>query len=183
MSALNEEGPTNPQDPLHYAPRRTSPRSELRHSSVSTTVGDTSFDRPSRPELLRRAATPPSSPSAELENAVFQSLRRQMDPEVIPEPPAVDGSLRRRAWLGIGAAVGIAAIAAAAFATLTSHDGTSLAVAAPAQDDAAKPALAQFRSLIVASDGDQTFTHEQSERLLQQFEQWRQKADAGDQAH
>jgi len=91
--------------------------------------------------------------------------------------------LRRRAWLGIGAAVGIAAIAAAAFATLTSHDGTSLAVAAPAQDDAAKPALAQFRSLIVASDGDQTFTHEQSERLLQQFEQWRQKADAGDQAH
>ena len=46
MSALNEEGPTNPQDPLHYAPRRTSPRSELRLSSVSTTVGETSFDRP-----------------------------------------------------------------------------------------------------------------------------------------
>ena len=185
MSAMSEEGPTNPQDPLHYAPRRTSPRAELRLSTVSTTVGETPFDKTSRPELLRRAPPAPTSLSAELEHAVFQSLHRQMDPEVVPEPPGIEGRLWRRAWFGVAGAVAVAAIAATLFVTLTSHDdaGASLAAASsPAQDDAAKPALAQFGSLIVASDGDKAVTHEQSERLLQQFEQWRQKVDTGDQA-
>lgn len=186
MSVLSEESPTDPQDPLHYAPRRPNPRPELRLSAVSAAVGETPFDRPSKPEPARRAPPPPSSLSAELEHAVFESLRRQMDPEVIPEPPGQDGRLWRRAWLGVGAAVGIAAVSATLFVTLTSHDdpGAPLAAAAssPAPDDAAKPALAQFHSLIVASDGDQAITREQSERLLHQFMQWRQKAGAGDQS-
>src|SRR5271166_871342 len=150
MSVLSEEGPTNPQsppqqDPLHYAPRRTSPRPDLRLSTVSAAVGETPFDRTSKPELARRAPPPPTSLNAELEQAVFDSLRRQMDPEVVPEPPALDGRLWRRAWLGVGAAVGVAAIAATLLVTLTPHDdaGTPFAAAAssPAQDDAAKPAL------------------------------------------
>ncbi len=89
MSAMSEETPTNPQDPLHYAPRRTNARPELRLSSVSSTVGETQFDRSAKPETVRR----PPSLSAELENAVFESLRRQMDPEVVPEPPGVEGRL------------------------------------------------------------------------------------------
>ena len=184
MSAMSEESPTNPQDPLHYAPRRTS-RPDLRLSTVSSTVGDTPFDRQSKPEPVRRAPPPPTSLSSELEHAVFESLRRQMDPEVIPEPPGMEGRLWRRAWIGVGAAVGVAAIAATLFVTLTSHEETGAALAAaapPAQDDATKPALAQFRSLIVAADGDPAITHEQSEKLLRQFMQWRQKADAGDQS-
>jgi hypothetical protein len=185
MSALSEETPTNPQDPLHFAPRRTSLRPELRLSTVSSTIGETAFDRPSRPELVGRASPSPTSLSAELEQAVFESLRRQMDPEVIPEPPGIDGRLWRRAWLGVGAAVAIAAVAATLFVTLTPRDEAGAfftTAASPAQDDATRPALAQFRSLIAASDGEQSVTHEQSERLLQQFMQWRQKVDAGEPA-
>src|SRR5579872_3656123 len=161
MSAMSEETPTNPQDPLHYAPRRTNARPELRLSSVSSNVGETPFDRAAKPEPARRAPPTPPSLSAELENAVFESLRRQMDPEVIPEPPGVEGRLWRRAWLGVGAAVGLAAIGATLFVVFTPHEDAapSVAAAAPAttpQQDAAKPAaLAQFRSLIQASGANQ----------------------------
>jgi hypothetical protein len=185
MSAMSEETPTNPQDPLHYAPRRT-PRPELRLSTVSSAAGDTAFDRPAKPELVRRPPPPPTSLSSELENAVFESLRRQMDPEVIPEPPGVEGRLWRRAWLGVGAAVAVAAIAAALFVVLAPREEAagSFAAAAPppAQDDATKPALDQFRNLMTANDGDQAVNREQSDRLLKQFMLWRQKSDAGDQA-
>ena len=193
MSAMSEETPTNPQDPLHYAPRRTNARPELRLSSVSSNVGETPFDRAAKPEPVRRAPPTPPSLSAELENAVFESLRRQMDPEVVPEPPGVEGRMWRRAWIGVGAAVGVAAIAATLFVTLAPHDeaAPSFAAAAPASvpEDATKPALAQFRSLIQASGGDQSANHEQaanheqSEGLLKQFMLWRQKVDAGDKAH
>jgi hypothetical protein len=182
MSVLSEDMPTEPQDPLHYAPRRTGQRPEVRLSAVGTTAGETAFDRPSRFEPARRP--PPSSAlSAELEHAVFESLRRRMDPEVVPEPPALaQEQSQRRAWLAIGAAFGIAAIAAILFVAFTSRDevGALLSSAAPAsqaQDDASKPALAQFRALLNSGDGKQAVTREQSERLLKQFEQWRQKAD------
>ncbi|HTY67609.1 MAG TPA: hypothetical protein VMH36_13235 [Alphaproteobacteria bacterium] len=200
MSVLSEEPPTNPQDPLHYAPRRSNPRPELRLSSVSSNVGETPFDRAAKPEPARRAPAPPSSLSAELENAVFESLRRQMDPEVVPEPPTVEGRLWRRAWVGVGAAVAVAAIAATLFVTLAPHDDAapSFAAAAPAsaQEAASKAALAQFRSLIPAENSDQqavtrdqptnhdqTASNDPSERLLKRFMLWRQKVDAGDQAH
>jgi hypothetical protein len=183
MSALGEETPTNPQDPLHYAPRRAGQRPDLRLSTVSSTVGETPFDRPSKPELVHRAPRPPSSLNPELENAVFRSLRRQMDPEVVPEPPAIEGRWRR-AWIGVAAAVAVAAMAATAFVTLTPRDeaGAPSAATSSAEDDTTKPALAQFRPLLVAKDGDQAVSPDQSQRLLQQFMQWRQKTEAGDQA-
>ena len=188
MSVMSEEPPTNPQDPLHYAPRRSNPRPELRLSNVSSAVGETPFDRAPKPEPVRRVPPPPPTLSAEIENAVFESLRRQMDPEVVPEPPAVETRVGRRAWLGIGAGIGVAAIAAALFVAFAPREeaGGSFAAAtpAPAQDDAMKSALEQFRALMAASNdgGDQAITREQSERLLKQFMLWRQKADAGDQA-
>jgi len=188
MSVMSEDPPTNPQDPLHYAPRRTNPRPELRLSTVSSAVGETPFDRAPKPEPVRRVPPPPPTLSAELENAVFESLRRQMDPEVVPEPPAIEPRAWRRAWLGLGAGIGVAAIAAALFVALVPREqaGASFAAAtpAPAQDEAMKPTLEQFRALMAASGdgGEQTITREQSDRLLKQFMLWRQKADAGDQA-
>jgi hypothetical protein len=180
MSVLSEEPPTNPQDPAHYAPRRTSPRADLRLSSVSSTVGETPFDRAAKPE--RRAP----SLSAELENAVFESLRRQMDPEVVPEPPGIEGRLWRRAWIGVGAAVAVAGLAAGLFVTLAPREETGPsfagAAAASAQEDANNPALAQFRGLIAAGESDQGLSHDESERILKQFMLWRQKAGAGNQA-
>jgi hypothetical protein len=185
MSVLREDSPIDPQDPRHYAPRRTNPRAELRLSTVSSAVGETAFDRSSKPEPIRRTPATSTSLSAELEHAVFQSLQHQLDPEVVPEPPITDRRLWRRAWIGVGAAVAVAAIAATLLVMLTPHDysGASSAVAAsPAQDDTTKPALAQFRALLGTNDSDQAISHEQSDRLLQQFMQWRQKSDAGDQA-
>jgi hypothetical protein len=180
MSVLSEDNPTNPQDPLHYAPRRTGPRPDLRLSTVSTSVGETPFDRPSRFEPARRAPSPSSALNAELEHAVFESLRRQMDPEVLPEPISLEPS-RYRAWLAIFAGVGAAGIAAMLISILVPHGDIgalfSLSSASVAQEEAPKPALAQFRSLVNSSDGEQTFSSEQSDRLLQQFVQWRQKAD------
>jgi hypothetical protein len=60
--------------------------------------------------------------------------------------------------------------------------GASFATASsqPRPVDASKPALSEFRALLVAGEGGQAFTHEQSERLLQQFVQWQQKADSPD---
>jgi hypothetical protein len=180
MSVLSEDIPTNPQDPLHYAPRRTAPRPELRLSSVSATVGETPFERLSRFEPAGRPPPPPSSLNAELEQAVLESLRRQMDPEVIPEPMSLEPA-PHRAWLAIFAGVGTAAIAALLMiAFVTQGDIGALFSPPPApqaQEEAPKPALAQFRSLLNSSDGNQAFTREQSQRLLEQFVQWRQKGD------
>src|SRR5437764_235626 len=46
---------------------------------------------------------------------------------------------------------------------------------------AAKPALAEFRGLLRSTEASQeATTHEQSEKALQQFMQWRQKANTGE---
>ena len=42
-------------------------------------------------------------------------------------------------------------------------------------DEGSKPALAEFEPILAASQAGQPATHEQSEQLLQQFMQWREK--------
>ncbi len=187
MSVLSEQGPTNPQDPLHYAPRKLNERPEARLSTVSSAVGETHFDRLAKLDAARRPAL--SSLGPELENAVYESLRRQLNPEAVPEPPALaQERTPRRSFLIGAAAVGVAAVAALLFVTLTSRDNTGALFAAATsglsqahEDDAVKSALAQFRPLLVSSEGEHAFTHEQSEQLLEQFMQWRQKVAAGEQ--
>jgi hypothetical protein len=90
--------------------------------------------------------------------------------------------------IGVAAAIVVSAAVALAYVTMfpAAKDkvpGASLATTAsqPRQtEDRSKPvpALAQFRGLLVAGESGQAFTHEQSEQLLQQFMQWRQKADS-----
>ena len=119
MSVLSEQDPTNPQHPLHYAPRRPNGRSEIRLSTVSSTVGETHFDRLTKLETARRPPSPSSSLSAELESAVFESLRRQINPEAIPELPAFTQERTRRRGILLGAAaVGIAAVGEPGFVDL-----------------------------------------------------------------
>ena len=182
MSAMSEESqpppPTNnPQDPLYYAPRRPAePR--------LATVNERAYERANRPEASR---TLPASAAlnAKLESAVYESLRRQTGPEIVPEPLDYKRLGRRRTMIaiasGVGAAVALASVAALLFLTIypREQDAARPFAAAPqaAQSRQAdeKPALSQFRALVNANGG-QNFTHEQSERLLQQFVQWRQKA-------
>jgi hypothetical protein len=193
MSAMSEEQPAppptgNPQDPLAYAPRRTGERAEPRLASVNERAA---FERASRGETTRPLPTS-AALSARLESAVFESLRRPVEPQIVPEPKDFRRHDTRRTLIaiasGVGAALAVASVAALLFLTVYPREresGQPFAAAAPQvasrpTDDATKPALSQFRALVAASAGGQNFTHEQSERLLQQFVQWRQKAASPD---
>jgi hypothetical protein len=93
---------------------------------------------------------------------------------------------RRKALFG-AAAIGVSALAAL-FVVLMVHasqeqdTGASFAAAvqsmktAQAQQGDAKPALSAFRGLLASSETGAP--REQSDKLLQQFMQWRQRADA-----
>jgi hypothetical protein len=180
MSATSEETPlpptSNPQDPRYYAPRRPSERVEPRLATVNERArAETSRTLPASAAL-----------SARLESAVYESLRRQTEPEVVPEPKDFTRQGTRRTLIaiasGVAAALAVASVAALLFVTVYPREqDTGRPFAAAAQPAAApdeKPALSQFRALVNANTGGQNFTHEQSERLLQQFVQWRQKAAA-----
>jgi hypothetical protein len=180
MSAMSEETPlpptSNPQDPRYYAPRRPSERVEPRLATVNERArAETSRTLPASAAL-----------SARLESAVYESLRRQTEPEVVPEPKDFTRQGTRRTLIaiasGVAAALAVASVAALLFVTVyPMEQDTGRPFAAAAQPAAApdeKPALSQFRALVNANTGGQNFTHEQSERLLQQFVQWRQKAAA-----
>jgi hypothetical protein len=168
----------NPEDPGNYAPRRPIERIEPRLSTVNERA---------RAETLRRL---PASVNARLEGAVYESLRRPMGPQAVPEPNDIKRLGMRRTLIaiasGVGAALAFASVAALLFVTVYPKDqdaGRSFAATpqvAPSRQADDKPALSQFRALVNADGGSQNFTHEQSERLLQQFVQWRQKAAALD---
>src|SRR5437764_12616857 len=163
MSALEQDQPT-PNDPLYYAPRR------LRE----------------KPEQLFNSEAPT--------NSVYQPLPRSLDPEVMQEVSALarDHVGRRKGLFG-AAAIGVSALAAL-FVVLMVHASQeqdagasfaaavqSLKTAQPQQAEAgSKPALAEFRGLLTSTEAGQDATHEQAEKPLQQFMQWRQKADTGE---
>lgn len=190
MSATSEDSPSpptgNPQDPRYYAPRRPSERVEPRLASIN----ERAFERANRGDRGETSRTLPASAAlnAKLEGAVYESLRRRAEPEVVPEPKDHQRLGTRRTLIaiasGVGAALALASVAALLFVTVYPREqdaGKSFAAAPQAaqsrpSDD--KPMLSQFRALVNTSTNGQNFTHEQSERLLQQFVQWRQKAVA-----
>jgi hypothetical protein len=125
-----------------------------------------------------------------------------MDPAAMGEPRALARELERRgAMFGLAgrlaAAIGVSAIIALFFVVMmpasrqadpaasfsaTVQSFTSALAQQPQQqsDDARKPALAEFQSLLVPTDSAQAAEREQpdkqSDKTLQQFLQWRQKA-------
>jgi hypothetical protein len=189
MSTYSEQDHLNPNDPAYYAPRWLRERSKLRLSS------DTSSERPRRPVS--------SSPAFDglLEDAVPEGLRRPLDPELIHEPPGFVRELDRRTALisvagRFAAAVGVSALVALFFVIVvpasrdhaqqpdggaSSFSGILQSIKAafyqPARrDDDSKPALSEFQAILAsARTSHAVITHEQSETLLQQFLQWRQK--------
>jgi hypothetical protein len=190
MSAMSEEQPgpapaADPQDPLAWAPRRPSERAEPRLASVNDTP------RATRPEPASRPLPASAALSAKLESAVYESLRRPVEPQIVPDPNDFRRQDKRRTLIaiasGVGAALAVAAVAAVLFLTVYPRERDSgQPFAAPMQQAAShpaddpKPALSQFRALVAGNRDSQNFTHEQSERLLQQFVQWRQKAASPD---
>jgi hypothetical protein len=191
MSVFSEQEPTNPQDPLHYAPRRRGERTGVHLRSVASSVGETKFDRPFRVDPASSPFASSASLDAELEDAIGQTLRRHLEPQVMPEPAAfVRERSRRNKWLtggGVVIAVGVAAVVALLLVTVMpvwrDHGaGSGLAAAVefalPHGGDAAKSGSSQARSALVSNEANQAVTHEQSQQLLDRFIQWRQKTDA-----
>jgi hypothetical protein len=161
----------DPNDPLYYAP------------------------------LRERSKSPPLSishpPSLDIQLRKAVALRKQLEPEVIYEPAGLARELRRAALFSVaarfGAVVAVVAVVALLFvlmlpasrqsdASSTSSEITgSIRTALPQSsqgDDGSKPALAAFQGVLASAPVNQPATNEQSQQLLQQFLQWRQKANS-----
>jgi hypothetical protein len=188
MSAMSEDGPaTNPLD-SPYAPRR--PSGGERPEPRLATVSDVAFARAARLDTLR----PASTPGDRLETAMSEFVRRQVRPEPVPVPADFKREGKRRMWaagvIGVVGAVAIASAAAFLFVNLFPREKDviqSFAAAVPPAaslfrqaGEPSKPPFPQVRGLVTDNNSGQGATHEQSERLLQQFVQWRQKAPLTD---
>ena len=190
MSTTSEQVPTTPNDPLHYAPRRLREKPE----SAASSAGEPQSGREANTGPAGRPVPPATPLDSALENAVYQSLRRSLDPEVMQETSSLMRDRdRRKAWFG-AVAIGVSALAAL-FVVLMVHAsqepdvGASFAAAVQSMksaqvqqqqsDSGSKPALAEFRGLLEPSEA-QPATPEPSEKLLQQFMQWRQRTYAAE---
>ena len=210
MSVASEPESTGPHDPMHYAPRRLRDKPEPR----LTPLEDARALRERRLDaVIGRSISPPAPLDPQLENAVYETLRRPIDPKLLGETRALARELERRNSLfgltgRLVAAIGDSAIialffivmmparqrdTAASFQTAVQSFTTALSQQQqppqPQQqpnDDTKKPALAEFQTLLT-SDTAQAAEREQSERqsdkLLQQFLQWRQKSAPADNAN
>lgn len=200
MSEMSEQEQVASQDPLNYAPRWLREKPEQRQPQTATN-SEARAERESKPESTGRAVSRTASLDRQLENAVYESLRHSLDPEVMPEPPGFGHGKPRKGFSSfagrLAVAVGVSAIVALFFVVMTPASrqpdaGSSLAntienltaaVARPGQaDDASKPELAQFKALLATppEPSGQLADQHQSERLLQQFMTWREKASPND---
>jgi hypothetical protein len=197
MSEPSEQEQIVSQDPLNYAPRWLREKPEPRMPATA----EPRVEREAKPEAAARTPARTNSLDRQLENAVYESLRRSLDPEVMPEPPAIARETGRKAMFGLASrlavAVGVSAVVALFFvvmvpATRQSDAGSSLASTietftaavartTPPVEDASKPALAEFKALMASSgeNGGQLTSQQQAEKekLLQQFLVWREKAN------
>ena len=193
MSTVSEPDHLNPNDRLYYAPRWLRERSETTVSAAP----EKGSESPGRPVPV------PHSFDALLEEAVAESLRHPLDPEVMHEPPGFVRELdRRMAILSVAgrfaAAIGVSAVVALFFVIMvpasrdyarqpdtTATGGTSVsgvlqslktALSQPRQkDDDLKPALSEFQTILATTPAAQPVTREESETLLNQFVQWQQQ--------
>jgi hypothetical protein len=197
-SVSSEQDHLNPNDQLYYAPRWLRERSEPVSASPSPVPAPAAEKKS---DSLARAISPPHSFDALLEEAVAESLRHPLDPQVMNEPPGFVRELdRRMAILSVAgrfaAAIGVSAIVALFFVIMVpasrdysrqpDADNSSVsgflqslktALSQPRQkDDDAKPALAEFQAILASPPtAPPPVSREESETLLQQFVQWQQK--------
>ena len=190
MSSLSDQDHLNPNDQLYYAPRWLRERAEPLPASPAPPE--------KRSQSLGRPNTPPPSFDALLEEAVAESLRHPLDPEVMHEPPGFVRELdRRMAILSVAgrfaAAIGVSAIVALFFVIMVpasrdyakqpDGDASSVtgilqsvrtALSQPRQrDDELKPALSEFQAILAspspqAAPAPQPVAREESESSLLQ---------------
>jgi hypothetical protein len=134
---------------------------------------------------------------AELEHAVYESLRRPRDPVVITEPRGFLSELDRRIRLisiagRLAAAIGASATVALVIVLIgpgprddmRQADGASVGSVQPTKaaqnqqppgNEDAKRAYCELQTILGPPQSQPTVTRQESETLLQQFMQWREK--------
>jgi len=184
MSSFSEQDPLNPNDPEFYAP----PRLRERAAKLGLSLSQAERSEPIRSSPISLPASLDIPPKNEVSDALWKPLA----PEVINEPARLAWD-RRTAQLGVAAAAaGVVTVVALLFVIMeraprqsdagsTSSEitrSTSTALPQSVQADVgSKPALAEFQALIASVPPSQPATRKQSQQLLQQFLQWRKKAD------
>ena len=180
MSSVSEQEHLNPRDPLYYAPRW------LRERSASQRDGSGPATEPFAP----------ASFDTQLESAVSNALRHPLDPEVMNEP---DLASKKALWTvaaRFSAAIGVAALVALFFVVAVPGSRQSDGEQAQAQpqpsalsgvaqsiksalatEASQKPAINEFQALLASTPPGAPAQSEQSNQLLQQFMQWREKPD------
>ena len=184
MSRPDEPDPTNPDDLMYYAPR------ELRERAKSVSHSQEVRLEPARSPISYRP-----SPDVRLKTPVY--LRRPPAPEVIHGSAGLERELRRAALFGVAgrfaAAAAFVTVVAVLFVlvspALRKSDASSTAseitgairTALPQssqEENGAKPALAEFQGVLASAVASKPAIPEQPPQLLQQFLQWRQKANS-----
>ena len=179
LSRREQDRPA-PDDLAYYAPGGLRERAKSQYS----------LSQKARSELGGSPMSSLASPGIELKNVASDASWKRLAPEVIDEPPGL-------AWRDLlfsvagrfAAAVGVLMIVGLFFVIMlpalrqlnagsSSSEITGSITTAGTQsgqrDNGSKPALAEFGNLLASVPA----THEQSPQLVQQFLQWRQKADS-----
>jgi hypothetical protein len=180
-----------PRADLRTEARAEPPRAEPRAEPRLAAVNDAPVPRMPRPPLtaeargeVPRAATP----NERIENAMAGFVRSQFEIEEVTEPEeAKRGGARGMlvaSIIGVAGAIAVVSVVVMLSVNVFPKEKDavqSFAAAVPAAAPAARSdaaALSDFRRLVPPNGviANQGFSHEQSERLLQQFVQWRQKS-------
>lgn len=193
MSVANEPDMVGLHDPAHYPPRR--PRDMPERQPLPDEVQTL---REGTPETTGRRISHPAPLHSRSEQAGSQSPRRNLKsyPTGETRPLTPRGTLFGGAGR-LAAAIGVSAAVALLFVTMMptarQSDGrqsfsaavesftTALSQQQHQGEDVPKPALAEFQPLLAGNDTAQAAERVQtdtrpSDKVLQQFLQWRQKA-------
>ena len=198
MSSLSVQDDDLEWEDHRYAPCYDAPHSWLDRlrswslRSLAFSASATRFsDQPSR------GGADAPRPEAELEEAVHAALRRPRETEIISEPAGFFHELDRRIALisvagRFAAAIGVAAVVALFFVVMIpaardfagQTDGAPSGIIQsmkaalneqPSAGEEAKPGLCELQTILGAPQSQPAMSHAQSETLLQQFMQWREK--------
>jgi len=184
MSSFSEQAPLNPNDPEFYAP----PRLRERAAKLGLSLSQEARLEPIRSSSISLPASLDVQPKNEVSDASWNPL----DPAVINQPAGLAWD-RRTAQRGVAAAAaGVVTVVVLLFvimkpaprqsdagstsSEITGSTRTALPQSVQA-DVGSKPALAEFQAFLSSVPPSQPATQEQSQQLLQQFLQWRKKAN------
>lgn len=188
MSRPDEPDPTNPNDLAYYAPRG------LRERAMSPPPAQEAISEPDRSPTTYRPSSdarpvylrPPSAPGAIQQYGVLErDQRRTVLFGLASRFAALAAVLVIVALVFVvispalrqsGASSTPSEITGSIKAEATGSKGTALPQSG--KDQKAKPALAEFQGFLASAPASKPAAPEQSPQLLQQFLQWRQKANS-----